>query len=276
MIFDYSETEKLYFEVTGKGKTHLVFLHGFAASSETWKFIKDFFDKEKYTLIFIDLCGHGHSSYNKETDYSIENQAKIIFEFLKMLKLNDFILIGHSYGGSISLLLSVIYGDSLNIKKMILIDAGAYSDELPFFIRQLKNPVFSFLGNFAGFIIPKNLAGKIVLRSLYFNKRLVTDERVSLYTKFFSTRQFIAIVNAAKKIIPKEYPAYISKYTKINTPVLIIWGRNDNVISLESGKKLNKALINSRLIVLDDCGHIPQEELPEETYSIVGSFLENR
>jgi pimeloyl-ACP methyl ester carboxylesterase len=272
MIFEYSGTEKINYEITGNGKTSLLFLHGFGASLETWKFVKDFFDKEKYTLIFVDLCAHGNSSYEKQSDYSIEHQTKIIFEFIKKLKLDDFILIGHSYGGSIALLLSVIYPE-LKINKMILIDAGAYSDELPFFIRQLKNPLISFLSNLLGYIVPKKAAGRFVLKNLYYNKKLATDERVSLYTKFFSVKQFKTIIKAAKGIIPAEYDTYISSYSKINIPVLIIWGKDDGVISLRMGEKLHKSLKNSNLVVLPNCGHIPQEELPEETYEKIAQFL---
>ena len=50
---------------------------------------------------------------------------------------------------------------------------------------------------------------------------------------------------------------------KVTQPALLIWGAQDGVILLEDGRRLQAALPNSRLVVFDACGHLPQEEMPE-------------
>lgn len=274
MIFEHSSKAKIHYNTIGTGKTQILFLHGFCASQHTWDYMVDFFDKEKYTLIFIDLLGHGNSSVDKSFDYSIISQANIVNDFINFLGLKDFIIIGHSYGGSIALLLSVLYGKSLSIKNLVLIDAGAYAEEIPFFIKQLHNPVLLSLISFFRVLIPKNIAGYFVLRNLYFNKKLVSKNRINKYSKFFSGQQFKAIVKAAQKIIPDDFESYIKKYPLINIPSLIIWGKNDSVISLSAGKRLKMELNNSELKIIDNCGHIPQEEKPEDTFNNIKNFLQ--
>ena len=50
---------------------------------------------------------------------------------------------------------------------------------------------------------------------------------------------------------------------KVTQPALLIWGAEDRVILLEDGRRLQSSLPNSRLVVFDHCGHLPQEEMPE-------------
>ena len=67
--------------------------------------------------------------------------------------------------------------------------------------------------------------------------------------------------------LEKELPS-------IQAKTLIIWGENDEWIPLESGYKFSKDLSNSTLVILPECGHIPQEEKPEQTAKIIIDFIE--
>jgi pimeloyl-ACP methyl ester carboxylesterase len=101
----------------------------------------------------------------------------------------------------------------------------------------------------------------------------VNSERISKYSKFFSGRQFKALIKAAQKIVPDDFESHIKNYSKIQIPALIIWGRNDSVITLSAGEKLKADLSYSDLKIIDNCGHIPQEEKPEETFRLIEDFL---
>ena len=60
---------------------------------------------------------------------------------------------------------------------------------------------------------------------------------------------------------------------KVPTPTLVLWGRQDAVVPLECGESYVEALPNSRLHVIDYCGHMPQIERPQEFLDTVVSFL---
>ncbi|HUZ71404.1 MAG TPA: alpha/beta hydrolase [Stellaceae bacterium] len=59
----------------------------------------------------------------------------------------------------------------------------------------------------------------------------------------------------------------------IPTPTLIVWGRNDAIVPLESGEAYQRAIKGSRLAVIDDCGHMPEMEKPAEFAQLVRAFL---
>lgn len=61
---------------------------------------------------------------------------------------------------------------------------------------------------------------------------------------------------------------------RIQTPTLIVWGKEDCIIPLECGELYRQALKNSRLEVLDRCGHYPHLEKPEEFARLVSEFLQ--
>jgi pimeloyl-ACP methyl ester carboxylesterase len=62
----------------------------------------------------------------------------------------------------------------------------------------------------------------------------------------------------------------------INHPTLLIWGEDDNVIPVRNGEKLYDTILNSRLVVLKDCGHVPPEEKPERFVELVAEFCRDK
>jgi pimeloyl-ACP methyl ester carboxylesterase len=60
---------------------------------------------------------------------------------------------------------------------------------------------------------------------------------------------------------------------RINVPTRIVWGRQDQLVPLECGELYQQAIPNSGLVVLDDCGHVPQIEKPDEFARLALEFL---
>ena len=63
------------------------------------------------------------------------------------------------------------------------------------------------------------------------------------------------------------------RYKSINIPVLLIWGEKDKIVPLEIGRKLAGNIPNSKLVVVPNCGHVPQEECPIQAIEAMESFL---
>ena len=72
------------------------------------------------------------------------------------------------------------------------------------------------------------------------------------------------------KIAFKDETALLKK---INTPTLILWGENDMWIPVENGLKFDDKLLNSRLVIMKETGHVPMEERPEESLVHLLDFL---
>ena len=60
---------------------------------------------------------------------------------------------------------------------------------------------------------------------------------------------------------------------RIESPTLIVWGKDDKLVSSAYAEEFGKRIAGSRVEVLDDCGHIPQLEQPERTLALVTDFL---
>jgi pimeloyl-ACP methyl ester carboxylesterase len=63
---------------------------------------------------------------------------------------------------------------------------------------------------------------------------------------------------------------------QISQPTLIIWGDQDTVIPIRDGYKLHEEILNSRFVILKDCGHVPQEEKSELFTELVSEFCHDR
>ena len=268
--FTYKGVAIKYYEL-GNGSP-MVFLHGFGSSSRTWDAIsKTLATKNK--LFLIDLKGFGLSDKPLDKKYAISDQADIISDFIKKNNLRNLVLVGHSMGGAITLLtfLKLIKEKINPIRGLILIDNPAYKQRLPEFMKILKIPI---LNEMLLAILPANFRTRMSLKRCFFDDTKITDEIIKNYGDFLdSAGTYHALIETAKKIIPKNANEIVSKYPEINVPVLLIWGENDKIIPLSIGQRLAQDIPNSELAIITQCGHIPPEEKPQETAEIISDFL---
>ena len=87
------------YQVHGSDAIALVFIHGWCCDKSYWEHQTNYY-KNQYKVVIIDLAGHGESGVSR-TNYTIQSFANDVTAVIKQLKLNDFILLGHSLGGSV-------------------------------------------------------------------------------------------------------------------------------------------------------------------------------
>lgn len=272
--FYYDNDLQLNYRVIGTGKHKIIFLHGFAASSRTWDDIIPLLNQSDTQLIVFDLIGSGFSSKPEQGDYSITANATVITKFIREKNFIDFTLVGHSFGGGVALVSAIELNEQNHTpKSLILIDAAAYKTELPFFVENLQIP---FLSNLLLSITSSSYQARYTLEKIYFDKRKVTANKVNRYSYFMSLDGHEnAMIQTAKQIIPPNFQNYTQKYNTLNIPALILWGSHDTVIPLSSGKRLASELPLASLSMIEQSGHNPQEEQPENTADKINSFLHN-
>ena len=107
---------------------------------------------------------------------------------------------------------------------------------------------------------------------LFYDDAKIKDERVAYYYRPLQTRGGqLAALRARTQA--GEFPIE-QDLNKINAPTLIIWGAEDALIPLEAGRKMNSLIKDSKLIVIEKCGHLPQEEMPERVLDEMTNFIE--
>lgn len=275
--FSDSSQTKMNFDKQGNGDTTVIFLHGFGASLQTWNDIRPGLEGALHSMYFIDFMGFGFSPLPPDNNFTFEAQAKRLVSFIKANNLRNVVLVGHSFGGGVALMVQVsnqMDSMGLDIIKLALIDPGCYMNDIPFFIHFLKNPVLNFISTK---MTPVKTRAKIIVRKTFKNKTRISPTIIQRNVYFFSRENYnYAVTQAARQILPDDYDKWTSAYGKINIPALIIWGRNDKMLKLANGERLHRELSFSRLQVLDNCGHVPQEEYPEETVGLLLDFIKRK
>ncbi len=270
--FHFSENVKINFEKNGNRGPAVIFLHGFGDSLATWKDIRNVMSDE-YQLYCIDLKGCGYSSKPKDSKYSVSDQAEIITKFIVRYNLKRVTLIGHSFGGAVALFTYMnFHNGCINpIEKIVLIDSAGYNQKLPFFITILRTPIINSL---VLNLLPSEFQAEYTLRKLVYDKSKLTKDKILRYSFFYNMPgSHNALVQTAKQILPDNHEEIIGQIKLINVPTLIVWGRNDPIIPLKNAFRFQADISNAQVRIIDNCGHIPQEEKPEETAKAIVEFL---
>jgi len=262
----------LYKEVYGSGDPILC-LHGLGANMFSWRhFIAPFSQRNK--LILVDLKGCGKSPKPADRHYSIEEHTDEIYKFIIRENLTNLTLVGNSFGGAVALLLAIRFSEEEpnRLSRLVLIDSAGDKRYMPPHLKFVR----SILGLPIIYLSPTKLAAKMVLRMCHYDKKKVTSEDVAAYAgPIASPGGRHALLQTAKQCIPPNADELLAKVKTITVPTFILWGREDRIIPLKVGELLHQAIPNSTLEIIEQCGHVPQEEKPDETIARISRFLAN-
>jgi pimeloyl-ACP methyl ester carboxylesterase len=259
---------QVHYRDEGKGFP-VVLVHGTASSLHTWNDWTTALSKN-FRVIRMDLPAFGLTGPNANADYSIEGYTQFLHQFLSKIKVDNFYLAGNSLGGNIAWNYAAEYPEQ--IKKLILVDASGLptNKAQPAIFKMAKTPVLNslFLYVTPKFFIRKNM------EQVYADKTKITDALITRYHKMalrVGNRQ--AFIDRAKVDFKLGEKANLAKLKSIQIPTLLIWGAKDTWIPLDNGKRMNNILPNSRLVVLENSGHVPMEENPKESFEVLNTFL---
>jgi pimeloyl-ACP methyl ester carboxylesterase len=231
---------ELYFECRGAGAPILL-LHGFGANIYTWRQLIEPLSKQ-HELIMIDLKGFGRSPKPHDKHYEGQDQANLIFKFIVAHKLSNLTLVGHSFGGGVALLTALrLINERPNcLKRLVLIDAAAYEQDLPYFIDVLRMPL---LGHFAVSLLSSKQKVRMVLKKSYRDDSKITEDQVNAYAASLeSDKGSYALIRTAKSIVPRDIQQVSARYGEIKIPTLILWGRQDEVVPVQIAERLHRAI----------------------------------
>jgi pimeloyl-ACP methyl ester carboxylesterase len=160
--------------------------------------------------------------------------------------------------------------DANRLSKLILIDSAGDKKHVPSHLKLIR----SILGALILYLIPSKLAASMTLRMCYYDTKKITSGQIEAYSApFANPGARHALLQTAKQCIPSNLDDIIAKLPTLTVPTLIVWGREDQVIPLIVGQLLYELIPNSTLEVIEKCGHVPQEEKPDETVALISRFL---
>lgn len=257
------EGMNVHYKIEGTG-TPLLLIHGTSSSLHTWDAWTEIL-KPHFTVVRIDIPAFGLTGAHPQHDYSIESYSAFINKFAETIGLDTFYLAGNSLGGFIAWYYTLQYPEK--VKKLILVDAAGYPKEsIPTIFKVARLPVIPhILKNFTSeFLIKKNL------EQVYYDHSKISN---ALIERYFELSLRKGNRDAFLHRVKAGFSSYYDEIKNINVPTLIQWGRHDTWIPLKDGEQFHKDIANSQLIVYDNAGHVPMEEIPVETAQDALNFL---
>lgn len=265
--FMHVEDTRVRYVDVGEGPT-VVLVHGFGASLDTWQSIIQVL-AENHRVIALDLKGFGWSG-RPRGDYSPPAQAKLVWSLLDELGVgqneNDkAALVAHSWGSSV--VLQMALDRPASVERIALYDAWVYDEQLPSFF------VWARAGGLGELMFrlfyKERPEDKIALA--FFDKRYVTQDLVE-HTRRMQERPGTMAAHL-EAVRGQDYREVQKRYKTIDVPVLLLWGREDKVTTLQMGERLLQDLPNARLEVYPRCGHFPMIEAASASTRDLKDFL---
>ena len=262
-----------YQEFGDATKAPMILIHGYTASVYVWKTVAPMLADAGFRVIAIDLLGFGYSEKPSWFDYSIQSQARMVSRFMNRLGIGKATIVGSSYGGAVALDLTLDNAES--VEKLVLVDAVCNDEPKDHPLLKLAS-----LPGIGETMTPFLLDSKAFLRMRMrgtlakANHAMITDERIeSIRRPLFAADGHRSVLATSRNWSANrlEQDAHL-----INQQTLIIWGDQDKVIPIKNGYKLHEKILNSRFVILKDCGHVPPEEKSEIFADLVSEFCINK
>lgn len=264
----------VHVRIMGEGDP-IFLLHGGFSSLHTW----DAWQQELspyFLTISLDFPGHGLTGPDEEKRYSLIDYSQLVLRLSEKLNLDKFHLAGNSMGGAVAMQIASTRPDK--VLSLNLIDASgaprhenrSLSGEEPKqnearIFKLAKNPFFSsiLLKCTPKFLFAMNM------QQVYFDPDKITERAI--------TRYYELMLRAGNRqaTLDRLGAARESRidFDRLTMPTLILWGKEDSWIPVTQAYSLEKAISGSKLIVFDDTGHVPMEEIPKESVTKYLSFL---
>ncbi len=246
----------IYFRELGQGSP-IILIHGFCETHEIWSG----FDKElaQYgRVISIDLPGFGKSPL-PPIPFTIDTVAEIILTWLKDNQINDPMLVGHSLGGYVALAMAAL--DPQYCYQLVLFHSSIYADTVE--KKANRDKVIDFVTNngVSPFI-------QTFVPSLFYNKSHPELEKVRSISATTPLKTLIEYTRAMR-----DRPSREDFFKTYQGHSLIISGEKDEIIPLETSKKMSATGLKSDFLCLNDTGHMGMIEAKPLSLEKIASII---
>lgn len=240
------------YEISGSGE-ELLLLHGWGASIEVMRPMADHFSSYR-RVTAVDLPGFG-GSQAPDTAWSVYDYADFVAKLIGLLGLNDPVILGHSFGGR----LAIILGSRGIGSRLVLTDAAGILPKRGF-------------GYYAR-VYSYKAAKKIFSLPLLKNHR---EQALELWRKNNPSSDY----NAAQGVMRQIFVKVVNEDLKpllpqIKSPTLLVWGENDTATPLSDGRLMEKLIPDAGLVVFEGCSHYSFLDEPGRYYAVVDYFLQH-
>lgn len=271
--FIYANGDSIHTRVRGQGPA-LFLLHGSFASLHTWSDWEETLSKD-YLTISLDFPGHGLTGPSAGKHYSTDHYAKTVLAVADALQIDSFYVAGNSMGGAVAYKLAI---RSPRVKKLILIDAAGAPTADSAAIKATKQPwIFGLLANDLAAnlltrLTPRFLFEK-VMAGVFADRTKITPAMIDRYYDLMLREG--NRVATVERLRTRSIDSRDSLKT-IQIPTLIMWGEKDSWIPVAQAQRFAEAIQQSEVKIFPNAGHVPMEEIPQESVQAAINFLNEK
>jgi pimeloyl-ACP methyl ester carboxylesterase len=281
--FELADTDSEFLEVnglqvhikqSGRGGLPLVLLHGFGASTFSWREVQAPLATDRLVVAF-DRPAFGLTERpmppfsGGENPYTASAQVELTVSLMDALGIERAILVGNSAGGTISLLTALEHPE--RVAALVLVDPAVYGGGgAPAWIRPLLAlPQVQRVGPL--FVRTIRSRGLDLLNTAWHDPSKITPEITEGYTRPLQAENWDRAL--WELTLAGQELGLAERLGELKMPVLVITGDDDRIVPTADSIRLAGEIDGAELAVIASCGHVPHEECPEAFLEAVQGFL---
>ncbi len=242
---------KVNYVMTGEGQDVLL-LHGWGCSTDIWRTVQAGLDKN-FRVTSIDFPGFGKSD-EPTSVWGVEEYTRCVEDLIESLQLKNPVLIGHSFGGRVSILLS---SRNSYVSKVVLTgSAGVKPQNTKISVSRIFSKI-------------KKLSTKIIGEK-------ATEFLVKPFVNSMASEDYKNASGIMKEVLKKVVDEDLqSEMPKIKAPTLLIWGEKDTATPVSDARIMEKLIPDAGLVVFPGCTHYSFLENTPYYLTILDNFLKS-
>jgi pimeloyl-ACP methyl ester carboxylesterase len=254
----------------------VVMVHGVGAWAENFREIMEPIALTGRRAIAFDLPGFGESEAPGDVAHFGPRDAfypRFVNAVLDELRLPSAHLVGSSMGGAVAYTAAVTH--PARTRSLSLVAGGGVGTEVALFLRLCTLPGMPLVARAIG----KPEQARNVLRTCFYDARRIPQ---SLYDEaerygYASFGEFVKALRSGVtlrgvKRAVRDY--WVAQAPRYDGPVLVVWGRQDAVLPMTSAAEAREVMPQAQIQLIDQCGHLPMIERPEEFLAALLPFLD--
>jgi pimeloyl-ACP methyl ester carboxylesterase len=232
----------------------LLLIHGFGGDKDNFTRIARFLTPH-YRVIIPDLPGFGDATRNPKASYTMAEQVGRIHGLVTQLGITRLHMGGNSMGGFIAAQFAAPYGHML---------ASLW----------LLDPAGTFASHNSPMLLNYEKTGKnplLVEKVSDFNETIRATTHKAPFIPGFARHTLglraVADFELHTRIMRQlsDSPLLENSFQPMDTPALIVWGAEDQILNPAGAEAFRQMFPNSRVIIMEGVGHLPMAEAPQQT-----------
>ncbi|KAA8540453.1 hypothetical protein F0562_024628 [Nyssa sinensis] len=276
-------------DLEANGQFGIVLVHGFGGGVFSWRHVMGVLARQVgCTVAAFDRPGWGLTSRPRRNDweenqlpnpYKLETQVDLLLSFCSEMGFSSVVLVGHDDGGLLALkaaqrVQALANTFKIEIKGVVLLSVSLSREVVPAFARILLR---TSLGKNLVRPLLRTEITQVVNRRAWYDATKLTTEVLSLYKAPLCVEGWDEALHEIGRLsfetIPSPQNAAALLQAVEDLPVLVIAGAEDAFVPLKSVQAMASKLVNSRLVAISGCGHLPHEECPKALLAAIAPFI---